>query len=267
MMINELVFKPIFQIITSIGIFAILVYVINYIVHNDKLIASFKKSRFSNPLDYFPSEGILILKQGSYLVMILLFLVICLYLIFDWNDGALFIFSLDIIVSTYLAIKLDKETRKNKIIVFLLIPFGSITGLIFKENVIILLDVLHIIGYFYFMNVYYRKFVSYTENNGLGIAIILLYAIILVSFLFTIITEDVSPMDSMTMVSNAFTSNSFEASGKIMIGKINSLILAWGGFTLSCIGTATLAVSIVKKYVKRQFDEMKDLIKQKKEEN
>ena len=57
---------------------------------------------------------------------------------------------------------------------------------------------------------------EHTENNGLGITLLLLFAIILVSFLFTMLAEDVSPMDSLTMVSNAFTSNSFDASGKIM---------------------------------------------------
>ena len=100
----------------------------------------------------------------------------------------------------------------------------------------------------------------------MGITIILLFAIILVSFLFTIIVEGVSPMDSMTMVSNAFTSNSFDASGKNIIGKLNSLVLAWSGFILSGVGTATLAASIVNNYVSRQFAEMKDLVKKKKEE-
>ena len=96
--------------------------------------------------------------------------------------------------------------------------------------------------------------------------IILLFAIILISFLFTILVEGVSPMDSLTMVSNAFTSNSFDASGKNIIGKLNSLILAWSGFILSGVGTATLAVSIVNEYVNRQFAEIKDLVKKKKEE-
>jgi hypothetical protein len=123
----------------------------------------------------------------------------------------------------------------------------------------------HIIGYLYFIKIYFRKFVDYTENNGLGVTIILLFGLILVSFLFTIVVEDVSPMDSITMVSNAFTSNSFDASGKNIIGKLNSLILAWSGFILSGVGTATLAVSIVNEYVDRQFAEMKDIVRKKKE--
>jgi hypothetical protein len=69
------------------------------------------------------------------------------------------------------------------------------------------------------------------------------------------------------MVSNAFTSNSFEPAGKTMIGKFNSLILAWGGFILSGVGTATLAASMVKKYVDSRFDDMENLVKEKKKED
>ena len=78
--------------------------------------------------------------------------------------------------------------------------------------------------------------------------------------------EGVSPLESITMVSNAFTSNSYEASGNSVVGKFDSLVLAWGGFLLSSVGTATLAASVVKKYVDRQFDDMENLIKSKKEE-
>ena len=134
------------------------------------------------------------------------------------------------------------------------------------DSIVVLLDLTYIIGYLYFIKVYFRKFVDFTENNGLGVTIVLLFLIIMVSFLFTILVENVSPMDSLTMVSNAFTSNSFDASGKNVIGKINSLILAWSGFILSGVGTATLAVSIVNEYVDRQFDEIKELVKKKKEE-
>ena len=263
-MSTEWIFIIIFQILVSIGIFAALAYITN-IVKKSRLMDRFKKSRFSNPLEYFPSEEVFILKQVFYLIVILAIIVICLYLTFDWNEG-FNIYVLDIVISLYLALNMDKDSLKDKLILFLLIPFGSITGILFADSMVILLDLIHIIGYLYFIKVYYRKFVEYSENNGLGITIILLFSIILVSFLFTLIVENVSPMDSMTMVSNAFTSNSFDASGKNMIGKLNSLVLAWGGFILSGVGTATLATSIIKRNVSRQFDEMKDLVKKKKEE-
>ena len=260
------IFFCIFQILVAMGVFVALAYVARYIANNGRLINRFKKSRLSNPLEYFPSEAVFLLKQVFYLAVIMVIIIICLYLTFDWNEGFYFIYLLDIVVSIYLALKMDKESRKDKVLLFLLIPFGSITALLFGEGIVVLLDLTHIIGYLYFIKVYFRKFVDYTENNGLGITIILLFAIILISFLFTILVENVSPMDSMTMVSNAFTSNSFDASGKNIIGKLNSLVLAWSGFILSGVGTATLAVSIVNNYVDRQFSEMKEFVKKKKEE-
>ena len=260
------IFFCIFQILVAMGVFVALTYAARYIANNGRLINRFKKSRLSNPLEYFPSEAVFLLKQVFYLAVIMVIIIICLYLTFDWNEGFYFIYLLDIVVSIYLALKMDKDSRKDKVLLFLLIPFGSITALLFGEGIVVLLDLTHIIGYLYFIKVYFRKFVDYTENNGLGITIILLFVIILVSFLFTILVENVSPMDSMTMVSNAFTSNSFDASGKNIIGKLNSLVLAWSGFILSGVGTATLAVSIVNNYVDRQFSEMKEFVKKKKEE-
>ena len=262
---SEWIFISIFQIFVAMGIFAALAYITRYIVNNGKLIARFKNSRLSNPQEYFPSEEVFLLKQVFYLIVILVIIMICLYLTFDWNEGFYFIYLLDIVVSLYLALKMDKDSLKDKVLLFLLIPFGSITGILFGDTIVALLDLTHIIGYLYFIKIYFRKFVDYTENNGLGVTIILLFGLILVSFLFTIVVEDVSPMDSITMVSNAFTSNSFDASGKNVIGKLNSLVLAWSGFILSGVGTATLAVSIVNEYVDRQFAEMKDIVRKKKE--
>lgn len=253
------------QLLFAIGVYAVLVYVGKYIVKNVDF-KSLKKSRFFNILEYFPIEKLSSLNQLSYLIMIIVFIVICLYLTFDWEDGIFFISILDIVISIFLAIKWDNDSFKDKIILFLLIPFGSITRLAFGMSLIILLDLFHIFAYVYFIQFYYRKFVEYTESNSLGIAVLLLYSIILVSFLFTILAEDVSPLDSIVMVTNAFTSNSFEASGNSIVGKLNSLILAWGGFLLSSVGTATLSVSIVKEYVNRQFDDMEELIKSKQKE-
>ena len=262
----EWIFISIFQILVAMGIFAALAYIAKYIVTKGRLMARFKKSKLSNPQEYFPSEEVFLLKQVFYLMVILVIIMICLYLTFDWDEGFYFVYLLDIVISLYLALKMDKDSPKDKVLLFLLIPFGSITGILFGDSIVGLLDLTHIIGYLYFIKVYFRKFVEYTESNGLGITIILLFSIILISFLFTIVVENVSPMDSITMVSNAFTSNSFDASGKNIIGKINSLILAWSGFILSGVGTATLAVSIVNEYVNRQFAEIKDLVKKKKEE-
>ena len=249
--------------VASIVIFVVLIYVGKFIINKIKSNPDLKNSRFLNPQEYFPSEGILSLKQVVYLIMILAFIIIDLYLIFDWQDGIIIISLIDIILSIYLALNLDTNTSKGKFLLFLLIPIASISRIVFGTTILVLFDIFHMFAYVYYIKVYYQKFVQYTENNGLGLTLILLFSIILVSFLFTIIAEGVSPLDSITMVSNAFTSNSFEASGKMAIGKLNSLLLAWGGFILSSVGTATLSVSLVMRYVNRQFDEIEDKIKKK----
>lgn len=253
-------------LLVSFGIFTILVYASKFIVNKVKSSSRFKNSKFFNPLEYFPSEEVSTLKQVFYLIMIMVFIWIILYLLFDWGEDLYFVSVLDIVVSIYLALNESKDSFKEKLILFLLIPFGSIKMLL-SGSTFLFFDLLHIFGYLYFIHVYYRKFVKYTENNGLGITIILLFTIIFVSFLFTIFAEDVSPMDSIAMVSNAFTSNSFDPAGKTMVGKLDSLVLAWGGFILSGVGTATLAVSIVMGYVNRRFDDMENLIKEKKKDD
>lgn len=256
----------IIELLIMLGIFLFLAYACRFIVNKIKSNPRFKNSKFFNLTEYFPVEELSSLKQVFYLLMIFVFLVIDLYLIFNWNEGAYPIYVLDIIVSIYLFINSDSESLKDKIILFLLIPFGSISKILLGYNMPDLLDLFHVFGYLYFMQVYYRKFMKYTSNNGLGISIILLFSIIFVSFLFTMFVEDVSPLNSIAMVSNAFTSNSFDPAGKSVVGKLDSLLLAWGGYLLSCVGTATLAVSIVKNYVDRQFDDFEDLIKSKKKE-
>ena len=254
------------QLLIVAGIYTILTYLGKFIADKIQSNKEFKNSKFFKIIEYFPSEKISSLKQLFYLIMIFAFIVIALYLIFGWTATSIPIFILDIIISIYLAVNIKVKSSKDIIVLILLIPFGSIAKIAFGDYSTVLYDLLHIIGYVYFIGVYYRKFMKFTENNGLGISIMLLYSIVLVSFLFTMIVEDVSPLDSITMVSNAFTSNSFDAAGKSVVGKLDSLIIAWGGFLLSSVGTATLAVSIVQEYVDRQFDEMEEFIKNKKKD-
>ncbi len=262
----QFVIIVIIELLIMLGIFLLLEHVSKFIVNKVNSNPRFKNSKFLNPAEYFPVEKLAPLKQVFYLIMIFIFIVIGLYLTFDWKDSSYPIYVLDIIVSMYLFIKSENKTLKDKIILFLLIPFGSLAKILLGYTMYDLFDLFHIIGYLYFMQLYYRKFVTYTEYNGLGISIILLFSIIFISFLFTMLVEDVSPLNSIAMVSNAFTSNSFDPAGKSVVGKLDSLVLAWGGYLLSCVGTATLAVSIVKKYVDRQFDDFEDLIKSKKKE-
>ena len=80
----EWIFISIFQILVAMGIFAALAYIAKYIVTKGRLMARFKKSKLSNPQEYFPSEEVFLLKQVFYLMVILVIIMICLYLTFDW---------------------------------------------------------------------------------------------------------------------------------------------------------------------------------------
>ena len=57
------------------------------------------------------------------------------------------------------------------------------------------------------------------------------------------------------MVSNAFTSNGYAILGNSIPGKLNALILVWGGYILSGVGTATLTAAILMKHFNNKFDE------------
>jgi len=257
----------IIQLLCVIVVFAFCVYACKFIVNKINSSPQFKNSKFLNPLEYFPQEKLVYLKQLYYLIMILVFIIISLYIVFEWKHGLFAISILDIIISICIFNNMSRNSLKDKIVLLLLIPIVPMTRILFGHDILVYFNIIHILGYVYLIQVYYRKFVKYTENNDLGITILLLYTIILVSFIFTIVVEDVSPLDSIVMVSNAFTSNSFDASGNSVIGKLDSLVLAWGGFLLSGVGTATLAASIIQRYVDRQFDDMEDFIKKNKKDN
>ena len=122
-------------------------------------------------------------------------------------------------------------------------------------------DFFHIIAYLYFIKQYYQKYIDYTETNSLGITIMLLFLIVFISFLFTILVEGVSPLDSINMVSNAFTSNGYTVLGSSTVGKLNAIFLVWGGYILSGVGTRTLTAAILIKHFNHRFEEMEELIR------
>lgn len=114
----------------------------------------------------------------------------------------------------------------------------------------------HVPIFIYFIKVYYDKFREYTKTNGLGIAIILLFLIIFISFFLTQFTEGVNPLDSLVMVSNAFTSNGYAVLGHSVTGKLNSIVLVWGGYLLSGVGTATLTAGILINRFNKKIESM-----------
>ena len=260
-------FYILLYIISLLGILLIsvlLFYVVRFLFNKFKSASFLKSSRFFNPSEYLPSEEVLTLKQVFYLIMILVIVNDILYLLYNDAGDLNHLKILDILISYFIAVHIDMNSLKDKILFILLIPFSSISFLIFGFDLLLIFDLLHAVGLVYFIKVYYDKFVEYTETNSLGITIILLFSIIFISFFVTLIVEDVSPLDSIVMVSNAFTSNGYAILGHTGFGKVNSLVLVWGGFLLSSVGSATLCVSIVMKHIDNKFDKLEESVKKNK---
>ena len=252
------------QFLVSLAVFFILIYAGKFI--HDKLRSNprIKDSKFLNLGEYLPEEEFTTIKQVFYLIMILIFVVDILYLIFSMSKNPFNFLLLDIIVAVYVVVNGDVKFSEKKLVFILLIPISSISYLIFSNGFLSLLVILHIFAFPYLIKVYYNKFVEYTETNSLGITILLLFAIVFVSFFITIIVEDVSPINSLAMVSNAFTSNGYSILGNSTLGKLNALLLVWSGFILSGVGTATLTVAIVMKHADEKFDHLEELIRKNK---
>ena len=263
----------ILKLVLEIIVFLLLMVIINYV--SKKMDG--KSYKILNPREYFPDEEIHSLRQFGFLIIMGLCFINILYSLISIGTDVFHLAIFDIVLSLYIAIKLDKTSLKNKILLLLLIPYGSLTFLIFGNSLIGLLDFIHVPVFIYIIKLYYDKFKKYTESNGLGITIILLFTIVFISFLLTQVVEHVNPLDSLVMVSNAFTSNGYAILGKSIPGKIDAIVLVWGGYLLSGVGTATLASAILirhynnkleeydKKFseMNEKLEEIKDLIKNK----
>ena len=255
------IFGGVFDLFVISVIFAVMVLIARYVYKRFIGSSYFESSRFFKPEEYLPEEELSTIKQVLYLIMIVILVMNILYLLFGWRDDSFNLLIFDIIVSLYLAIHVDLSTFKGKLIMILLIPFGSIAQLVEPGSMITFLDIFHCFVFLYFISVYYKKFLEYTEENSLGITIILLFLIVFISFFVTIVVEGVTPLDAIEMVSNAFTSNGYSILGKSGIGKINAIFLVWSGFILSGVGTATLTVAIVMRHVDDKFDRLEDLVR------
>ena len=259
------VFLIIYEFVIAILIFGLLVVAGKFIYK--KLKDS--KSRVLNPLEYFPEEEVQTLRQVFYLVMMLIFFVFILYIIVVPGNDFMGVVVVQLLVSLYIAFTLDYSSWKNRILFFLIIPYEAIALFVFNESIILLpLSAIHVLVYAYFIKVYFDKFRQYTETNSLGITIILLFSIIFVSFIVTCFAENVDPLSSLVMVSNAFTSNGYAILGNTDVGKLTAIVLVWGGYTISGVGTATLTVAILSRHYKKRenelnkrLDELESLIK------
>jgi hypothetical protein len=249
------VLRVVFEIIS----FLILATAAGYILKKIKG----KSYKILNPQEYIPEEEIHSLKQMFYLIMMGLFFINIMYSMTFVETEVPYIAIFDIALSLFLAVTLDKSSIKNKILILVLVPYGSMTFFLYGHSLIGLLDLIHVPVFIYFIKVYFDKFKEYTESNSLGIAIILLFTIVFISFIFTQIVETENPLDSLVMVSNAFTSNGYSVLGTTIPGKLNSLVLVWSGYILSGVGTATLTAALLIKHFNKKFEKLEKMIEEK----
>lgn len=255
--------QPLFQLIFELIFFIGLTYAGMFIY---KRLRS-SSNRFLNPLEFLPEDEIHTLKQVLFLIIMALSFINLLYSLISVNANLYYFSIFDIALSLVIAINIDKSSNKNKILLILLVPYGALTFIFFGRSIVTLLDIIHIFVFLYFVKYYYEKFLDYTNVNQLGTTILLLFAIIFVSFFITQIVEHVNPLDALVMVSNAFTSNGYAVLGSTVPGKLNSIFLVWGGYIISGAGTATLTAAILIKYFNKKIRRLERIIDEGSDEN
>ena len=262
--ITEQIIFIILAIAFFFGLYLVSSYIIKYLKRN-------RHKRLLNSTEYLPKEETQTLKQVFYLIIITLCFVDILYSLVFWSSDDFyrhFIFY-DLLVSLIACLAIKKDTLTEKIIIIFLIPLSSLLHSTLDDPAILLVILLavHFIGLAYVIKVYYGKFIHYTESNGLGISILLLFGLVFVSFIFTSFAEGKNLLDSLVMVSNAFISNGYAVLGDSPIGKMNSLFLVWGGYILSGVGTATLTTALLSRHFNKRFEELEEMIKNNNKDN
>ncbi len=253
----ELLTEILYQYATVFFIFFALTIIGTFMYNKIRVMSK----NFINMNELLPEDEIHSLRQVFYLILMALCFLNIFYSFIGFRMEFIYYFVIyDIILSLYCAISLDKSSVKNKIIWLLLIPYGSLCYTLFNLNLVIYLDLLHILIFIYFTKLYFDKFMEYTDSYGLGITILLLFVIIFSSFILIQYAENVNALDSLVMVSNQFTGNGFAVFGDSIPGKLNSLLLVWGGYVISGASAATLTAAILIKHFKKRFEELEKLI-------
>lgn len=247
-----------------VGFFVILItFLLIYLLIN-RLYLKIRDKTIFDMRQYFPEDEIHTLRQVVFLFMMAgCFTNVVLALVFA-NVDMWYLATFDFVISLICFIDLDKSTIKNKILAFLLIPFATVSFLISDITILSLFEFAHLIVMLYMIKVYYAKFNEYTKYHGLGIAIILLFAIVFFSMYLTAFAENVDLFDALVMTSNAFTSNGYAILGNSIIGKMDAILLVWGGYIISGVSTATLTAAILTRHFNKKFDDLEKLIKENK---
>ena len=253
----EFLTETIFQFATVIAIFLVLTL-------SGGFIHKILKEKYIKNIDVnelLPEDEVHTLRQVFYLIMMALCIVNIFYSFISIKMEFLYAFVIfDFVLSLYLAIIIDKSSMKNKVLWLLLIPYGALSFMLFQHDIIRYLDIIHILVFIYFVKLYYDKFNKYTHSKGLGLSIVLLFIIIFASFFITQYAENVNALDSLVMISNEFTGNGYGIFGATIPGKLNSLLLVWGGYVISGASAATLTATILTKHFKKRFAELEKLI-------
>lgn len=246
------------QLVIVIAIFLVFTILTKFI-HN-KLISKYIKSVNINKM--LPEDEVHSLRQVFYLILMALCIVNIYYALTVAEIDFPYLAIFDIALSLYFATLLDESSTKNKILWLLLIPYGSLSYLLFDSSYMIFLDIIHCLIFVYFAKQSFDKFMEYTNSNGLGVTIILLFVIMFASFFITQYSENVNPLDSLVIASNQFTGNGYSVFGETISGKMNSLLLVWGGYVMSGVSAATLTAAILTRHFKKEFKELKELIEE-----
>lgn len=205
--------------------------------------------------DFLPDDEISHLKQ-IFLLLFGLLSIIGLIFSFIIKDNVNYfeLAVLNIIFTTIAIIYLAEKSYTKLILSVLIIPSTSIIWLLFNKDLPNFFLMIQCIGNLITGLYFIYKFFKYTKNNKLGLTVIIFALILSSSLATTSIGENVSLIDSMVMVSNAFTSNGYTILGHTYIGKLNSITLVWFGYLLSGVGTATLTAAIILKRMKHKMN-------------
>lgn len=260
-------------IILDIIIFLGIIVGVNLVKHK---ILSYTTVQY-NPDRIIPVEELRTLKQLSYLIFSTILLMDVISLLYFSIGDIVELIYIDTFISLIVCTVLYDEDI-SKLLFAGLMPLGTIIATIFLffnndftislvYPLIIVLEVIHIIVDIYFSWYFYEKFNKYTRDKRLGYTVVVLFIIILVSFIITLIFEKGGVLDALVMVSNAFTSNGYSVLGTSLIGKLTSLILVWGGYFLSGVGTATLTYALLRKRLDKRINLLEEKISKQDETN
>jgi hypothetical protein len=253
----DLVVTSIVEFVVEIALFFVLVFIgvkIRDMIRNSS-------SRFLNPEEFLPLEEVQTLKQVFYLILMALCFIYLFYFISIFDNSWIYFVAFDILLSLYIAVTFEKTSQMHKIILLLLVPFGSLTYALFDGiSLTYIVDFIHFPVFIYFIKYYYGKFQEYTFSNGLGVTVVLTFVIVFISFFVTQFAENKGPLDALVMASNAFTSNGYTVLGQSALGKLNSVFLVWGGYIISGAGSATLTAAILVRKFNRRLDELERLL-------